>query len=111
VKLNFNFKISQALFWLHLALGVLAGLVVLVLSATGAVLVLQRPITSLVDRDVRRLSSSEQARLASAGAVVLAWTGLALTWRRFRAWAGRRATAPAAGTLGPDAPEALGDNA
>ena len=61
MKLNFSFKIRQTLFWLHLALGVLAGLVVLVLSATGAVLVLQRPITSLVDRDLRRLSSSEQA--------------------------------------------------
>lgn len=30
------------------------------------------------------------AGLASAGAVVLVWTGLALAWRRFRAWAAKR---------------------
>jgi uncharacterized iron-regulated membrane protein len=30
------------------------------------------------------------AGVASAGAIVLVWTGLALTWRRFRAWVDRR---------------------
>jgi uncharacterized iron-regulated membrane protein len=30
------------------------------------------------------------AGIASAGACVLVWTGLALSWRRFRAWRGRR---------------------
>jgi uncharacterized iron-regulated membrane protein len=30
------------------------------------------------------------AGLASAGGVVLAWTGIALAWRRFRAWRARR---------------------
>jgi uncharacterized iron-regulated membrane protein len=30
------------------------------------------------------------AGIASAGGVVLVWTGLALAWRRFRAWIGRR---------------------
>jgi uncharacterized iron-regulated membrane protein len=29
------------------------------------------------------------AGLASLGGVVLVWTGLALTWRRFRAWRAR----------------------
>ena len=57
------------------------------------------------------LAGQAVAALASTGAVVLAWTGLALSWRRLRAWAGRRAPAPASGTLGPDAPEALGENA
>ena len=33
------------------------------------------------------------AGLVSAGAVVLAYTGIALTWRRFRAWLVRRASA------------------
>lgn len=40
------------------------------------------------------------AGLASAGGVVLVWTGLALTLRRFRSWVGRRKRAPVA-----DAPE------
>ena len=30
------------------------------------------------------------AGIASVGGAVLVWTGLALAWRRFRAWAGRR---------------------
>jgi uncharacterized iron-regulated membrane protein len=33
------------------------------------------------------------AGLVSAGAVVLAYTGIALTWRRFRAWRARKAEA------------------
>jgi uncharacterized iron-regulated membrane protein len=32
------------------------------------------------------------AGIASAGACVLVWTGLALSWRRFRAWRGMRGT-------------------
>jgi uncharacterized iron-regulated membrane protein len=32
------------------------------------------------------------AGIASLGACFLVWTGLALTWRRFRAWIGRRGT-------------------
>jgi uncharacterized iron-regulated membrane protein len=35
------------------------------------------------------------AGLASAAAAMLVWTGIALTWRRFRAWQLRRATQPA----------------
>ncbi len=34
------------------------------------------------------------AGLVSAGAVVLVWTGLALAWRRFRVWIGRRSRQP-----------------
>jgi uncharacterized iron-regulated membrane protein len=34
------------------------------------------------------------AGIVSAGGAVLAWTGLALSWRRFRAWIGRRVRRP-----------------
>ncbi len=34
------------------------------------------------------------AGLASAGGVLLVWTGLSLCWRRFRAWTRRRASVP-----------------
>lgn len=40
------------------------------------------------------------AGVASAGGAVLVWTGLALAWRRFRAWRARRAQAPAPGESG-----------
>lgn len=36
------------------------------------------------------LSGQTVAGLVSAGGVVLVWTGLALAWRRFTAWVGRR---------------------
>jgi uncharacterized iron-regulated membrane protein len=35
------------------------------------------------------------AGLVTAGSLVLVWTGVALSWRRFRAWLGRRARRPA----------------
>jgi len=38
------------------------------------------------------------AGLVTAGACVLVWTGLALTWRRFRAWRARAAMPRAAKT-------------
>ena len=34
------------------------------------------------------------AGIASLGACFLVWTGLALSWRRYRAWMGRRGSAP-----------------
>lgn len=37
------------------------------------------------------LAGQTVAMLATAGSVVLVWTGLALTWRRFRAWRARSA--------------------
>lgn len=40
--------------------------------------------------EVLGLPGQTIALLVSAGAVLLAWTGLALTWRRFVAWRGRR---------------------
>lgn len=41
--------------------------------------------------EVLGLIGQSLAGLVSAGAVVMVWTGLALTWRRFRAWRARPA--------------------
>jgi uncharacterized iron-regulated membrane protein len=51
------------------------------------------------------------AGLASAGGVVLAWTGIALSVRRFRAWLARRASAPSRQEVEPSPAVTLGDNA
>ncbi len=42
------------------------------------------------------------AGLASGGVLLLGWTGLALAWRRFRAWRGRRARPRYEGSLAAD---------
>ena len=41
--------------------------------------------------EVLGLAGQTIAGLVSLGGVVLVWTGLALTWRRFRAWRARGA--------------------
>ena len=52
--------------------------------------------------EVLGLTGQTAAGLVSAAAVVMVWTGLALSWRRFRAWVARasraRATTPVAST-------------
>ena len=47
----------RALFWAHLAFGLVGGLVILVLCLTGALLTYHKQITAWVDRDVRRLAA------------------------------------------------------
>jgi len=46
--------------------------------------------------EVLGLPGQTVAGLVSLGAAVLVWTGLALAWRRFRAWRGRRVPVAAA---------------
>ncbi|HXG66591.1 MAG TPA: PepSY-associated TM helix domain-containing protein [Blastocatellia bacterium] len=52
------------------------------------------------------------AGLASAGGAVLVWTGLALAWRRFRAWAAKRSgsSLPAASRLTEGTADGRGGN-
>src|SRR5262245_61187986 len=45
--------LRTTLFWLHLACGVSAGIVILVMSATGALLAFKPQIVRLIDHDVR----------------------------------------------------------
>ena len=53
-----------ALFWLHLTAGVAAGLVILVMSATGAALAFKPQILNRVDRAVRFVEPAVTPRLA-----------------------------------------------
>jgi uncharacterized iron-regulated membrane protein len=66
-------RVRSLLFWLHLAAGLSGGLIILIMSATGAALALKPQITNWVERDLRvvepvgqRLPTSEL--LARAGA-------------------------------------------
>ena len=56
--------------------------------------------------EVLGLPGQTVAGLVTAGAVVLVWTGIALTLRRFRAWIGRRTRRDAEADEARDAPAA-----
>jgi uncharacterized iron-regulated membrane protein len=47
--------LRKAFFWIHLTAGVVAGVVILVMSVTGALLAFQPQVLRLVERDVREL--------------------------------------------------------
>jgi uncharacterized iron-regulated membrane protein len=54
-----------ALFWLHLLSGVIAGVVILIMSATGAVLALKPQIQDWIERDVRQVTPQASAPLGA----------------------------------------------
>jgi len=49
--------IRKIFFWLHLIAGVVAGVVILVMSATGVVLTFEKEIIAWAERDVRRIAA------------------------------------------------------
>ncbi len=57
-------RLRSVLFWSHLAVGTTAGLAILVMSATGALLALKPQIVRFVDRDVRVVDGRGAARAA-----------------------------------------------
>jgi len=56
--------LRTVIFWLHLAAGVAAGLVILVMSATGAVLAFKPQILNRIDRNVRFVEPTGSPRLS-----------------------------------------------
>ena len=59
-------RIRSLFFWLHLIAGVVAGLVILVMSATGVILAFEKKIIAWTERNVRRVmpSGPEAKRLS-----------------------------------------------
>lgn len=65
VRQTFINVVRPLLFWSHLVVGAVAGLVILVMSVTGALLAFQPQILRFIDRDVRTVSvPADQAPLA-----------------------------------------------
>ena len=56
----------KTIFWLHLCTGVVAGLVILMMSFTGALLTYERQLTAFADRGYRHEPQAGQARLPLA---------------------------------------------
>lgn len=51
-----NGRLRKIIFWLHLIAGVIAGVIIFIMSATGAALAFNPEIVAWVERDVRRVT-------------------------------------------------------
>ena len=58
--------IRRLFFWSHLALGLAAGSIILIMSATGALLALQPHLLAWLERDVRRAPATSERLPVSA---------------------------------------------
>src|SRR5215207_10170095 len=54
--------IRKVIFWLHLIAGVIAGIVILVMSVTGVALAFEKEIIAWAERDVRRIAPPADAK-------------------------------------------------
>lgn len=63
-------RLRSVVFWLHLIAGAAAGLVILVMSATGALLALKPQILNVVERDVRLVVPPNRAPRLGLQAIV-----------------------------------------
>ena len=54
-------SIRQTIFWLHLTAGLVAGVIIAVLSATGVALAFEKEIVAWAERDVRRVAAAPGA--------------------------------------------------
>src|SRR5687768_6405880 len=60
----------KILFWLHLISGVIAGVVIFIMSVTGALLSFEKDIAEYFERDMRRVAPVENARPLTAQEVL-----------------------------------------
>lgn len=56
----------QILFWLHLAAGLIAGVVIFIMCVTGALLAFERQTIEWVERDARYVAVSSESKLGAA---------------------------------------------
>ena len=56
-------RLRRIVFWMHLAAGVTAGVVIFIMSATGGLLALQPQILNVLERDVRFVDAVSANRL------------------------------------------------
>ncbi len=63
-------KLRKALFWLHLVVGILAGVLIAVMCFTGLVLVFEKEILSWAERDVVELKVEDGAERLSVDAMM-----------------------------------------
>ena len=64
--------LRKLFFWIHLAAGVMAGVVILAMSVTGVLLAFERQIVGWAERDLRATQSEAAGRLLPVSAIVAA---------------------------------------
>jgi sulfite reductase alpha subunit-like flavoprotein len=93
-------KLHKAILWTHLLAGVVAGLVIFIMSFTGVILMYEPQIAEYSEWKQRWVTHTGEAfglfgqtiaGLGSLGGCFLVWTGWSMAWRRFRFW--RRSSA------------------
>jgi uncharacterized iron-regulated membrane protein len=57
-------RLRQTIFWVHLAVGIAAGIVIAVMCFTGAALAFEKEIVAWADRDLRKISPASAKPLA-----------------------------------------------
>jgi uncharacterized iron-regulated membrane protein len=55
-------KFRKVIFWLHLIAGVVAGVIIFIMSATGVALAFEKDIVAWMERDVRRVTPTADAK-------------------------------------------------
>jgi uncharacterized iron-regulated membrane protein len=65
-------RLRTVFFWIHLAAGTAAGLVILIMSFTGVVLAMKPQIVKAIDRRVRVVEARNQPRVAASALVAAA---------------------------------------
>jgi len=59
---NVNMRLRRIIFWVHLISGLLAGVVIAIMSATGIAIAFEHEILEWLDRDVRRAGPAQAER-------------------------------------------------
>ena len=65
--LSVSLPFRTVIFWLHLAPGLVAGIVILIMSVTGVLLMYERQITEWADRGYRRRAARARSRAPPGG--------------------------------------------
>src|SRR5262245_55878918 len=68
-------RLRSVLFWMHLTAGVMAGLVILIMSFTGAVLAMKPQIVKAIDRRVRVVAPRREPRVPASALVAAVRAG------------------------------------
>jgi uncharacterized iron-regulated membrane protein len=66
-------KFRSVIFWIHLVAGITAGVIILIMSATGAAIAFEKEILAWFDRDARTIAAGAPAERLSVDTLLAQW--------------------------------------